>query len=119
MCVRSPGKRAFLMPEQLALENGLCERSAIHRSKRLVFSLRVLVDCARHQLFSGSASARDQYTHVAAGDAPDGLVHVQHLWTSANNRRVRLFGNGYLLRGLALLAKCVGPPRDGANLINR
>jgi len=51
---RSAAERPLLVTEQLALEQRLRDRGAVHRDERLGAAQRQIVDRARHQLLAGA-----------------------------------------------------------------
>jgi hypothetical protein len=66
-------ERAFEVAEELALEQRLRNRSAVHRHERVVAPGTGGMDRARHQLLAGAALARDEDVggrRRAAGDLP-------------------------------------------------
>src|SRR5687768_2954117 len=54
------GKRSFDVTEQLRLEQGLCESTAVYRDKRFLCAGAEIVDRTRHQFFTRTALACDQ-----------------------------------------------------------
>ena len=63
------------MPEQLALDQRLRDRGAIHRHKRTVPPVRKLMDDPRGQLLAGPRLAGQKDIHIGLGDRPDQAVH--------------------------------------------
>src|SRR5258708_36385818 len=90
MCVRSSCKSASFVTEQLALEERLGERTTVHRSKRVLFSLGVFVNRPGHELLSGSTGPSDQDADVTRRDTPNPLVHLEHFGTAPDDRRIVL-----------------------------
>src|SRR5262249_34330227 len=64
------GERAFLVAEELGLEQVLRHRAAIDRDERLILARARPVDRAREQLLARAGLARDQHASVGAGDHP-------------------------------------------------
>ncbi len=60
------GERAALVAEQLALEQRLGDRGAVHRDERLAARRAFVVDAAREQLLAGARLAHDQHRRQAA-----------------------------------------------------
>src|SRR5690606_5299759 len=60
LLVRGAGERALLVAEELALEEVLRERRAVHRDEGAVRALALGVDRARGDLLARSALAADQ-----------------------------------------------------------
>src|SRR4029453_14448152 len=56
-----PGEAAFLVAEELGLDELLGDRRAIDLDQRPVLARAELVDRPRHQLLAGAALAGDQY----------------------------------------------------------
>jgi hypothetical protein len=65
------GERALLVPEQLRLEKGVRNGSAVDRYERLVGAPTPVVDREGGELLAGAALAGDQDRNVASRDATD------------------------------------------------
>ena len=64
-----PRERALLVAEQLALEERLRDRPAVHRHERGGGPGAGLVDCPGHELLASSGLARDHHREVGTGDS--------------------------------------------------
>src|SRR5439155_14327256 len=58
--LEGPGERAFLVAEDLALEQRLRDGGAVDGDERIAMTGRQLVERARRQLLAGAALAREQ-----------------------------------------------------------
>src|SRR5678815_1895443 len=56
-----PGERALLVTEELALEERLGDRAAVHGDERTVLSRALLVDFARRDLLAAAALAAQEH----------------------------------------------------------
>ena len=72
------GKRAALVPEELALEQFLGNGAAIDRRERLVFALAPVMNRVRHQLLARPGFAHDQHVKVRLRGPLDALAHLLH-----------------------------------------
>ncbi len=68
---RGAGERALLVPEDLALEQGLRDRRAVHGDERSATAPGVVVDRARHQLLARSALTEHEDRRVGRCDLLD------------------------------------------------
>ena len=73
-----PGEGALLVAEQLALQQRLRQRRAVHLDQRLLCARRQAVDRLRHHLLAGAALARDQHRGAAGRHLRDHLEHPVH-----------------------------------------
>ena len=86
------GESAFFVAEQLGLDQGFRERTAVHRHKRPVAPGAEVVDMACHQLLAGAGFANDQHTGFARGDLLQvgeqglGFRVFEHLGRGADRR---------------------------------
>src|SRR5216117_4194925 len=71
-------ERALLVAEELALDQLLAERRAVHLDQRLRAPRAPVVERVRHQLLAGAARAADQHGDVGVGDLVDGLEEPAH-----------------------------------------
>src|SRR5580658_9462478 len=74
------------MAKQLAFEEMLGHRGAIHGDERPVATLAVLVDVAGKQFFSRTALGFDQNVGGSSGGMPCPLQCSEEVWGSADNR---------------------------------
>src|SRR5690606_36096431 len=72
------GERALLVAEQLALEQRLGDRRAVHDDEGRRAARAELVHGARHELLAGAALARDQHVGARAGYALDRAIDGAH-----------------------------------------
>ena len=63
-------ERAFLVTEELRLEQVLGHRAAVDRDERALLARARAMDRARHELLAGARFARDQHARVGARDHP-------------------------------------------------
>ena len=61
---RSSRERTFFMSKQFALQQIFRNRRAINRHKGIFRAAAVVVNCSRHQLFSGPALTLDQHRGI-------------------------------------------------------
>ena len=73
------GEAALHVAEQLALEQGLGQRRAVHRDERLVLARAAVVDGAGHQLLAGAALALDEHGGAGVADRLHQLEDRAHL----------------------------------------
>src|SRR5262249_43192185 len=76
LLTNSPGKGAFLVPEQFALEESRRNRSAVQLHECPVLPSTVIVNCAGNEFFSCASLAEQQYCRVAGRH---GLNHLEDL----------------------------------------
>ena len=79
-----PGKRAFLVPEEFRLHQGLWQSRAINADERRAVARTQRDDGASHKLFSRAALAPQHYGTVPRGHATDGLIDSPHMITAAD-----------------------------------
>ena len=75
MSANSPGERAALVAEQLALEQTLRDRTTVHRNERLGCSARPCMECACKDLLSRSGLSIDEDGGRVRRDLLDHLGH--------------------------------------------
>ncbi len=75
--VRS-GERSFAMPEEFAFDQLLGQCSAVHRDKRHVRALALLVDAACGEFFAGSRFAEHQHAGLCWRDLADQFFDSLH-----------------------------------------
>ena len=71
------GEGALGVAEELALEQRLRDRGAVHRHEGLVAARRLRVDRAREHLLAGAALAREQHRGLVLRRALDELEHLR------------------------------------------
>src|SRR5882672_4699756 len=81
------GEGAFLMSEQLGLEQVLGDRRAVDRDKWTVGPGAQRMQCAREQFLSRAALTLDQYRRVGAGRAMQLLRDLPQLRILADDAR--------------------------------
>ena len=86
-----PGERPLLVPEKLALQDALLERSAVDDQERLVAPLRMLVDGLRNEFFAGPALPSDEDGGIGRRDADDHLEDLPNFSTHGHDLGKRLF----------------------------
>src|SRR5690606_8021785 len=74
-----PGEGALLVPEQLAFEQALGDRSAVDRDAGAAAAAARLVETAREQLLAGAARAEQHDRDVGIGHALDRARDADHL----------------------------------------
>ncbi len=73
------GEGAFLVAEELALQQVVGHRGAVDRDHRLVLPVGEVVDRPRHQLLAGAGLTQDQHGGVRrSGDLLDPLEDLLH-----------------------------------------
>ena len=72
------GERAFLVAEQLRLDQILRQRRATDFDERLLRARRVVVNGVGDQLLAGARFAAQQHRRVGAGDLRNLLVDLAH-----------------------------------------
>ena len=82
---RSASERAFLVTEELALEEVFRDGGAIDRKKASVAAGAVVVDCAGHELLARATLAGDHHSSVAAGHAAHHFENLLHGLGAADN----------------------------------
>ena len=82
----APVKAPFAVPEQLALQQGLRDRRAVHRDEGLAAAGRLGVDRAREDFLAGAALARQQHRRLEAGGALHHLEHLDHRLGGGHDR---------------------------------
>ena len=70
------GERAFLVAEELGLEERVRERRAVDRDERMVAAPARVVDPLREQLLAGAALSRDEHRRVRPGVVLRELLHA-------------------------------------------
>jgi hypothetical protein len=73
-----PGKRAFLVAEQLGFDQARRDRGAVDAQERKVAARRVEVDRARDQLLTDPALAEDEHGRPQWSDAQDAVEDGAH-----------------------------------------
>src|SRR5262249_20879253 len=71
-------ERAALMAEQLAFQQALRNRRAVHRHERCAPASRLEMNRAGDEILAGAALAEQQYGRIVGDDAPDKLIHFLH-----------------------------------------
>src|SRR5262249_42250567 len=85
-------ERALLVPEELALEQVLRDRTAVDRHERQVLAVRSLMDRTRDELFADAALAVDEDRGLEVGDLRDRAEDVRHRRALREDRfELRLF----------------------------
>ncbi len=115
-CVR---KRAGLVAEQLALEQGIRQRGAVDGHKRFPAPGREVVDGAREQLFPGPAGALDEHRARARGNLRHHVKQPQHRGTPPHNvlKRVTAFQLFLQLLDLGQILEGLHPPDHRAHVV--
>ena len=72
------GRRPFLDPEQLRLEQRFDDRRAVEGERRAVAPVTERMHAARDQFLARAALALDQHDEVLAGGASDAFVQLPH-----------------------------------------
>src|SRR5262249_20951592 len=72
------GERAFLVAEQLRLEERRGQRRAIDRNERAVFAPALEMNRARAELLAGAGFAADEHGRVGLGGALDDMERPPH-----------------------------------------
>jgi hypothetical protein len=72
------GERAPLVPEQLALEQLVWQRSAVHLDERHLAARRAPVNPPRDELLANAALSSNEYRGIAFGDLLDDLRDRPH-----------------------------------------
>ena len=80
-----PGEGALLVAEQFALQQRLRDGGAVDGQERLVGPLAVVIEGAGHQFLARAAFAQDQHVDVLRRDPADGLAHLLHDRTAADD----------------------------------
>ena len=89
-----PGKRASLMPEQLALDQLCRQRRRIHRNKRPRLSSALLVNRPRDQFLSRTALPANQNRSICSGHLADQIINLLHCTATTNQQpKSRLLPN--------------------------
>src|SRR5262249_1975497 len=96
------GERAALVAEELALDQLLRDRGAVHLDERLVLPRRVVVERARDELLAGAALAGDEHRRRRVGDALEHVVDLGEAVRRADDPEARAARPG--LRRRRLLA---------------
>ncbi len=71
-------ERAALVPEQLALEQGLGQRSTVDGHERAPCARALLVNRARHELLARAALTQDEHGRVGRRHVRYRIVHLAH-----------------------------------------
>ena len=82
-------KRAFLVSEQLGLDQVLRDRGAIQTNERVILAVAGLHDSLRHQFLARSTFAPYENCGVAVRDRLDCLVYLLHGRTAPNHSTER------------------------------
>jgi hypothetical protein len=106
------GERALLVAEELALEQRLGERGAVHLDERAGRAPRAEVDVARELALAGAALAQQQHGGVGGGDLARGGEGLLHGGALGDQHRHELVGEG----GAALLGVALGGEAAHAQL---
>ncbi len=77
------------MPKEFAFEQGLRHCAAIHRHKRHRTPDTIIVNRARHQLFSRSALPANQYIALGIRDFAHHIEHLLHALALSDDLRKR------------------------------
>ena len=93
-----PGKRPLHVPKQFAFEQGLRHGAAIHRHKRHRAPGTVIVDRARHQLFTRSAFPANQHIALGICDLAHHIEHLLHALTLSDDLRKRRLTRHFALQ---------------------
>ena len=80
-----PGKRPLLVPEQLALDQLLGDRRAVHLNKGLPLSLAETMDLPGHQLLAHAALSGDQNGRAGRSGPGDSFAERDHGWAVADD----------------------------------
>src|SRR5438552_3276368 len=72
------GERAPLVAEELALDELLAERRAVHLDERLRAARAAVAERVGHELLPRTARAADEHRDVGVGDLVDGLEEASH-----------------------------------------
>src|SRR5690606_10478825 len=72
------GEGTLLVAEELALEQRLAQRAAVHRDERLVLARTVVVDGARDEFLAGARLPLDQHAGAGGGNLPRHLEDALH-----------------------------------------
>src|SRR5271169_7226229 len=83
------GKGAAFVAEQLALQEGLWNRRAIHGDERPVRPVAVLVDGPGDQLLAGAGGSPDEHRRRRGGNPANLHVDALHDTTRADDRKTR------------------------------
>ncbi len=83
-------ERAFLVTEELRLEQLRGDRRRVQRDERRVRARRVVVQGPRDELLAGARFAGNQHSHARARQPADRLEHVLHRGRLADDPRRRL-----------------------------
>ncbi|MNC08372.1 hypothetical protein D3C75_559530 [compost metagenome] len=109
------GERAFLVAEQLGLDQCLGDGRAVHRNHWCLGPTRQVVQGACDQLFTGARLALDQHVGIGGRDLADLAVHVLHRRAGADDAdfaiggcRAAFVGRGGLAIGGAWLGRRCG-----------
>src|SRR3990172_2812896 len=86
-----PGEGPLLVPEQLALQNALLQRTAVDDQERPLFPLGVLVDGLGDQFLAGPALAGEEDGGIGRRDPDDHLQDLPYLLARGDDFRERLF----------------------------
>src|SRR5882672_8301714 len=81
----SSGEGSALMPEQLVLDQPFRNRSAVQGHKRLLASIRQMMNRAREQLLAGAAFAQQQRGGIGRSDTLNLLADAANGSVFANN----------------------------------
>ena len=103
---RGAGERPPLVPEELALEERLRERRAVHRHERALRARAVVVERARDHLLARAALAPEEHRRAARRDARDDVEHRAPARRSP--RRPRGTAPGRAARAARPRARAVG-----------
>ena len=81
----APGERAFLVPEQLRLDQLLGNRRAVDLDEPFAAALAVAVDGPRHELLADAAFALYEDSRVGRRGAADGRHHLRQAGALADH----------------------------------
>ena len=80
------GERAGLVAKQLALQQFVRNRRAVHLHERLVVAAGLRIDHARNNFLAGATLAANQHRRRGIGHLLDGVLHLFHLRGLVPNR---------------------------------
>ncbi len=80
----APVKRAALVPEQFALQQGLGQRGAVEADERSLLAWRRIMHGPRHQLLAHTRLAANQHRGATGRRPRDFTLHITHQGTAAD-----------------------------------
>src|ERR1700746_2546080 len=92
----SPGKRPFLVSEELRLNQTLRDGGAIQANVRFVAPVATLHNGAGNEFFSGAALSTQNDSSVAVSHRPDRLINQLHGFARADEAAERRLAFGLL-----------------------